>query len=129
MFVSPAKAHKKWNGRTGELSFMETTTPTQVPDEEFSNRKLIRPTLARPEQGARGDRPRGLSTRRPSLPPSEQQTHAENFYYQKQIQAKTQLTVVLADGEELTGVLEWYDRNCIKLSRPGGANVLIYKLN
>ena|SRR5579884_1599593 len=108
---------------------METTTPTQVPDEEFSNRKLIRPTLTRPEQSPRGERPRGLTARRPSLTPSEQQTHAENFYYQKQIQAKTQLTVVLADGEELTGYLEWYDRNCIKLNRPGQSNVLIYKPN
>jgi len=35
--------------------------------------------------------------------------------------------VVLKDGEEVQGVIEWYDRNCIKVNRTGAPNLLIYK--
>jgi sRNA-binding regulator protein Hfq len=57
-----------------------------------------------------------------------EQTHAENFYYQKQIQGKTAMVVVTRDGEQLRGIIEWYDKNCIKLNRPAGqSNLLIYK--
>jgi host factor-I protein len=57
-----------------------------------------------------------------------EQTHAENFYYQKQIQGKTPMVVVTRDGEQLRGIIEWYDKNCIKLNRPAGqSNLLIYK--
>jgi sRNA-binding regulator protein Hfq len=34
---------------------------------------------------------------------------------------------VLQDGEELNGVLEWYDKNCLKLTRDEGPNLLVYK--
>ena len=37
------------------------------------------------------------------------------------------MVVVLQDGEELHGVIEWYDKSCIKLIRPGAANMLVYK--
>ena len=38
------------------------------------------------------------------------------------------MVVVLRDGEELHGTIEWYDRNCLKLIRPNGqSNVLVYK--
>jgi len=61
------------------------------------------------------------------MPPTEQ-TNAENFYYQKQMQSKTPMVVVLRDGEELHGTIEWYDKACIKLVRANGhANVMIYK--
>src|SRR5256886_13558799 len=40
-----------------------------------------------------------------------EQTNAENFYYQKQMQAKTPMVLVLRDGEEIHGVIEWYDRS------------------
>ncbi len=53
-------------------------------------------------------------------------SHAETFYFQKQIQQQTEMTVVLEDGEELHGVLEWYDRCAVKL-RSGRHRTLIYK--
>lgn len=53
-------------------------------------------------------------------------SHAEAFYFQKQIQQHTELTVVLDDGEELHGVLEWYDKCVVKL-RAGKRRVMIYK--
>ena len=36
-------------------------------------------------------------------------------------------TVVLRDGEEVHGVIEWYDRSCLKLNRLDGPNLMIYK--
>lgn len=100
-----------------------------VEQEGFANRKLIRPSLNHNSQPAerrdrpeRNDRPMGP---RKSAPP--EQTNAENFYYQKQMQAKTPMVVVLRDGEEIHGVIEWYDRTCIKLSRSGQPNLMIYK--
>lgn len=106
---------------------LESTAARRAPEtEEFANRKLIRPSLARPEnhvdRGERRERPAG-----PKKPPPPEQTHAENFYYQKQMQARTPMVVVLNDGEELHGIIEWYDRNCIKLTRGGQSNLLVYK--
>ena len=98
--------------------------------EGFSNRKLIRPSLTRPERvraeaGERKERSAG-----PRKTPPPEQTHAENFYYQKQMQSKTPMVVVLKDGEEIHGVLEWYDKRCLKVNRADGLpNLLIYKPN
>ena len=110
-----------------------TNEPRPVSD-EFSNRKLIRPSLPHRERGgapaerseARGERVSAIS-KKPAPP---EQTHAENFYYQKQMQTRTPMVVVLQDGEEIHGVIEWYDKNCIKLNRSGPhPNLLIYKPN
>ncbi len=123
--------------------------------ESFANRKLIRPTLprveshgnqnaaaampaprerherpdhaARGDHGSRGERPMGGGGGGKKPVPAEQ-THAENFYYQKQMQSQTPMVIVLRDGEEIRGVIEWYDRNCIKVLRNhGAANLMIYK--
>ncbi|MGD0825920.1 MAG: RNA chaperone Hfq, partial [Terriglobales bacterium] len=45
----------------------------------------------------------------------------------KQMQSKTPMVIVLRDGEEVHGYIEWYDKNCIKLNRSGAANLMIYK--
>ena len=50
---------------------------------------------------------------------------AELFYLQKQIQLQTRMVVVLEDGEEIEGLIEWYDRNTIKVR--GRSKTLIYK--
>ena len=54
-------------------------------------------------------------------------TNAENFYYLKQMNAKTPMVVVLTDGEQVRGWIEWYDRASIKVNREGAPNVLIQK--
>jgi sRNA-binding regulator protein Hfq len=119
---------------------MKETDSTAVgrapePAEGFANRKLIRPTLNRAEtrgdgdrreRAERPDRPERVSAAGKKTPPAEQ-THAENFYYQKQMQTKTPMIIVLQDGDSMHGVIEWYDRNCIKITRTGQPNVLIYK--
>ncbi len=106
---------------------MDSTAARRAPEtDDFSNRKLIRPSLGRPESNGgpaiieRRDRPARKA------PPVEQ-THAENFYYQKQMQSKTPMVIVLKNGEELHGFIEWYDKHCIKLTRAGQSNLLIYK--
>ena len=55
------------------------------------------------------------------------QTNAEQFYYSKQMQGKTHMVVMLTDGERLEGVIEWYDRDCLKLNREGAPNLLLFK--
>ena len=90
----------------------------------------------RPERGQdrgqdrgydRGERPApGGGGGRKTAPP--EQTNAENFYYQKQMQSRTPMVIVLQDGEEVHGFIEWYDKTCIKVIREeGGPNLMIYK--
>ncbi len=73
----------------------------------------------------RRERPAIVTSKKPA--PPQEQTHAENYYYLKQMQSKTPMTLVLRDGELLNGIIEWYDKACIKLSRNGGGTVVVYK--
>ena len=73
-----------------------------------------------PDAGA----PRDQGRRR-QVPPEN--TSAEAFYYVKQMTNRTPMVVVLDNGEELRGHIEWYDRNCIKVNREGVPNLLVYK--
>jgi sRNA-binding regulator protein Hfq len=60
-------------------------------------------------------------------PPNE--TNAEIFYYKKQIDAHTLMVIVLLDGEEIEGTIEWYDRGALKVNRKGAPNLLVLKRN
>ena len=37
------------------------------------------------------------------------------------------MVVVLDNGEQLRGHIEWYDRNCLKVHRGEEPNVLVFK--
>ena len=87
----------------------------------MSNRKLIRPSLAEIKEQMTTVKP---PRRRPS---TNEHTNAENFYYVKQMQNRTPMVVVLMDGEVVRGVIEWYDRNCIKLNRLSEPHLLLQK--
>jgi host factor-I protein len=123
---------------------LESMPAEQASDQEsFANRKLIRPTLnrsgadhahsnhghnhapAEPRRERDRDRDRSSAPAKKVAP--TEQTNAENFYYQKQMQSKTPMVIVLRDGEEVHGYIEWYDKSCIKLNRSGAANLMIYK--
>ena len=54
-------------------------------------------------------------------------TNAENFYYVKQMNSKTPMVIIMNDGEEIRGCIEWYDRSCLKVNRDGAPNLLIQK--
>jgi host factor-I protein len=103
------------------------------------DRKLIRPNLRdyknvrREQRDSREREDEGggvpssgfVPARRKQVPP--EQTNAENFYYLKQMGTKTPMIIVLMDGEELRGWVEWYDRDCIKVHRMNEPNLLVYK--
>jgi sRNA-binding regulator protein Hfq len=119
------------------------------------NRKLIRTTLAevkgkarevpQPRERSNGSS-RASNERNESSParapqqhassvqvkkrvPPPNETNAEIFYYKKQIDAHTQMVIVLTDGEEIEGTIEWYDRGALKVNRKGAPNLLILKRN
>jgi hypothetical protein len=109
-------------------------------------RKLIRPHLPdgalRARRFSRRDEP-ALSWQGAAVAAATAQdcSHAESFYFQKQMQARTPMVFVLDDGERIEGCIEWYDRYAIKVrcsapSTPrlrgprggeGGTRTLIYK--
>ncbi len=114
------------------------------------NRKLIRTTLAEvkgkarevPQPRERSNGSRGASEGAPPRPaqqpapvqvkkriPPPNETNAEIFYYKKQIDAHTQMVIVLLDGEEIEGTIEWYDRGALKVNRKGAPNLLLLKRN
>src|SRR5215831_5040468 len=93
------------------------------------NRRMFRPGFAdvkeqappRPQHGNNG----GPAPSKKPAPPEI--THAENFYWVKQMQSRTPMAVVMESGETLHGIIEWYDRDCIKLTRDGAPNLMIFK--
>jgi host factor-I protein len=89
--------------------------------EGLTSRRLIRPSISEVADRAvtRG------SVHRKQAPPD--QTNAENYYFIKQMQNKTAMVVMLDDGTELSGWIEWYDKDCVKLNRNDGPNLMIYK--
>ena len=92
---------------------------------ESGNRKLIRPSLD--ELKDRMNRRTNQPLQKKAVPPD--QTNAENFYYMKQMQTKTPMVIVLKDGETLEGIIEWYDKGCLKVNREAAPNLLLYKAN
>ncbi|HXR98548.1 MAG TPA: RNA chaperone Hfq [Terriglobales bacterium] len=118
------------------------TAARRAPEPDLTaNRKLIRPSLAEVrDQMARTTPPPAPTTahlsagaagaapaRAPKKPVPPDQTNAESFYFLKQMQSKTDMVIVLRDGERIRGVIEWYDRHCLKVHRTGEPNLLLYK--
>jgi hypothetical protein len=71
--------------------------------------------------------PSPVQVRKRTPPPME--TNAELFYYKKQIDAHTPMVIVLLDGEEIEGTIEWYDRGALKVNRKSEPNLLLLKRN
>ena len=94
---------------------------------ESVNRKLIRPSFTEVKEKMDAPRKTAAKPLARQIPPD--QTNAENFYYVKQMQSKTPMVITLKDGEVVRGVIEWYDRSCLKVNRDDGPNLLLYKSN
>ena len=77
-------------------------------------------------EGARAQQS-AVQVRKRTPPPME--TNAELFYYKKQIDAHTLMVIVLRDGEEIEGTIEWYDRGALKVNRKAAPNLLLLKRN
>jgi sRNA-binding regulator protein Hfq len=93
------------------------------------NRKLIRPDLTEIKEQLHTPAPPKSPYRSQKKPTPAEQTNAESFYFLKQMTNKTHMVIVLKDGEEITGVIEWYDRAAIKVHRTNEPNILLYKDN
>ena len=113
------------------------TTPTQ---RETSERAAPPPRAAQHRSSGGGAAPREARESSPSresssaaalgrkkIPPAE--TSAEIFYYKKQMDQHTQMVIVLLDGEEVEGTIEWYDRSALKINRKGAPNIMLLKHN
>jgi host factor-I protein len=90
-------------------------------DDSLTSRRLIRPSISEVSDRT----PLRTTMHRKQAPP--EQTNAENYYFIKQMQNKTPMVVMLDDGTEVHGWIEWYDKDCIKLNRTDGPNLMIYK--
>jgi RNA chaperone Hfq len=108
---------------------MESRTASRGDDNTFNGtRKLVRPQLPFVER-----RRDPIHTEDPlthallsDLHGTPESSHAEAFYFQKQMQQQTEMTIVLEDGEQLQGFIQWYDKCTVKL-RAGRTRVLVYK--
>jgi hypothetical protein len=78
-------------------------------------------------EAARAAQQAAIQVRKRTPPPME--TNAELFYYKKQIDAHTPMVIVLLDGEEIEGTIEWYDRGALKVNRKSEPNLLLLKRN
>jgi sRNA-binding regulator protein Hfq len=103
------------------------TSALQVPEPAATEtsvagpRKLVRPRLAEQLPGKHRET-RHISA---AAAPLYNSSHAEVFYFQKQMQAQTALVFVLDDGERIEGVIEWYDLHVIKVRHT--TRTMIYK--
>ena len=88
------------------------------------NRKLIRPDLTEIKEQFQSTK--AYRQRKPTPP---EQTNAESFYYLKQMANKTRMVIILRDGEEIRGTIEWYDKSALKVHRPDAPNILLLKDN
>jgi host factor-I protein len=65
--------------------------------------------------------PQGKSARPP------EQTFQEAKYLKQLIESNATVRVKMADGEEVTGVIEYYDQSFIRVTRDGLPNLFIFK--
>lgn len=104
---------------------------TYAPHKEQSNGAPSRGSSndggSRPAQQSAAAQAAAVQVRKRTPPPSE--TSAEIFYYKKQIDAHTVMTIVLQDGEEVEGTIEWYDKSALKVNRKTLPNLLLLKHN
>jgi host factor-I protein len=75
----------------------------------------------------RQTRGNGAGNSRSMRPAPPETTNAENFYYLKQMNSRTPIVIIMTDGEEIRGCIEWYDKSCLKVNRNGAPNLLIQK--
>ncbi|HJT88696.1 MAG TPA: RNA chaperone Hfq [Bryobacteraceae bacterium] len=71
--------------------------------------------MTTPQQGG------GKSARAP------EQTFEEAKYLKQLIENATPVRVKMADGEEVVGIIEYYDQSFIRLTREGQPNLFIFK--
>ena len=56
-----------------------------------------------------------------------EQTFEEAKYLKRLIESATPVRVKMEDGEEVVGIIEYYDQSFIRLTRHGEPNLFIFK--
>jgi sRNA-binding regulator protein Hfq len=82
-------------------------------------RKLIKPDLNEIKKYQKKDAKK--------KPPPAYKTHAENYYYIKQMNNRTHMIIALVDGNSFKGKIEWYDEKCLKIKTEDGENYIVFK--
>ena len=83
------------------------------------------PSQSRPARARKAASPQPIRFPAQSAIDEGAYRQAELFYLQKQIQSQTPMVIVLEDGEQVEGCIEWYDRNSLKVR--GRNKTLVYK--
>ncbi len=112
--AGPAAPVSGTNGNQGQRKLIRPTLPARALGDRYVQRRTSSPMLAHQAP---------LTTAHVA---TYDTSHAEAFYFQKQVQTQTMMVFVLEDGEQIEGAIEWYDRNVIKIKHRG-ARTLIYK--
>jgi sRNA-binding regulator protein Hfq len=86
----------------------------------MSNRKLIRPSLSEHKAQVLTK-----SVKKKQVP--QERTNAELYYLLKQMTSKNPVVVVMNDGEIIRGIIEWYDKDALKINRTSQPNMMVYK--
>ena len=60
-------------------------------------------------------------------PRPAEQTFEEPKYLKQLIEHSTPVRVKMMDGEEVSGIIEYYDQSFIRLTRDGEPNLFIFK--
>ena len=56
-----------------------------------------------------------------------EQTFDETKFLKQLVESKVRVTIRLGDNEEVSGVIEFYDANLIRVTREGAPNLFVYK--
>jgi sRNA-binding regulator protein Hfq len=128
----PAQAGQEEQQNPGSSLPSKTPKVEDIDANHTGPRKLIRPAMP---AGVKPPRGRSERTQSPILTHQEwsamqnaaaEGSHAEAFYFQKQMQTQTPMVFMLDSGEKIEGCIEWYDRYAVKV-RHAQRRVLIYK--
>ena len=108
---------------------MSNLRPHEVDGNSMYGRRTYRsmPDFKRSKSNGNGNGNGNGSVRNTAKPAPPEATNAENFYYLKQMNSRTPMVIVMNDGEEIRGWIEWYDRTCLKVNRENAPNLLIQK--
>ncbi len=96
---------------------------------EIKNKILTNSTDEAVKQKHSSKKFMGKSDSSQKKPPPPVETLAETYYYKKQMDNATEMVIILQNGEEIEGTIEWYDKGALKINRNDAPNLLLLKQN
>jgi len=95
----------------------------------YYNNNRRGPNARRPNRDRHGREQRPDRSGRPPISSDPSATGSENLYYQKLRASQATVVITLIQGEQLEGLLQWYDQSCLKIAQENGPGLLIPKSN